>query len=46
MTGGTLHSTKVQNAVFNDYAEYRTTINLTPGHIVVDNDDGSLSCAT
>ena len=46
VTAGTLHSTKVQNAVFNDYAEYRTTIDLTPGHIVVDNDDGSLSCAT
>lgn len=35
---------KVFKAVFNDYAEYRQTINLTPGHIVIDNDDGSLSC--
>ena len=46
MTGGTLHSTKVENAIFNDYAEYRTTIDLSPGHIVIDNDDGTLSCAT
>lgn len=29
----------------NDYAEYRKTINLTPGHVVIDNDDGSLSCS-
>ncbi len=37
---------KVFNAVFNDYAEYRTTIDLKPGRVVVDNDDGSLSCAS
>ena len=37
---------KVFKAVFNDYAEFRQTINLTPGHIVIDNDDGSLSCTT
>lgn len=37
---------KVFNAVFNDYAECRTTINLTPGHVVVDQDDGSLACST
>ena len=37
---------KVFNAVFNDYAECRTTIALTPGHVVVDNDDGSLACAS
>ena len=41
---GTLTATKVYNAVFNDYAEYRTTIDLTPGHVVVDQDDGSLKC--
>lgn len=40
-----LQAFKVYNAVFNDYAEYRTTINLTPGHIVVDQDDGSLACS-
>lgn len=43
---GWLIANKVFNAVFNDYAEYRKTINLTPGHIVVDNDDGTLSCTT
>ena len=41
---GTLTATKVYNAVFNDYAEYRTTIDLTPGHVVVDQDNGSLKC--
>lgn len=35
---------KIFNAVFNDYAEYRTTIDLTPGHVVIDQDDGSLAC--
>ena len=34
---------RVYNAVFNDYAEYRTTIDAEAGRIVVDNDDGSLS---
>lgn len=37
---------KIYRAVFNDYAEYRQTINLSAGHIVIDNDDGSLSCST
>lgn len=37
---------RVFNAVFNDYAEYRTTINLTPGHVVIDKDDGSLVCTS
>lgn len=39
-------ATKVFNAVFNDYAEYRTTINLTPGHVVIDQDNGSLTCSS
>ena len=39
-------ASKVFKAVFNDYAEYRQTIDLTPGHIVIDNDDGSLSCSS
>ena len=43
---GYLTATRVYKAVFNDYAEYRQTIDLSPGHIVVDNDDGSLSCTT
>lgn len=37
---------RVFNAVFNDYAEYRTTIDLTPGHVVIDKDDGSLICTS
>ena len=37
---------RVFNAVFNDYAEYRTTINLTPGHVVIDQDNGSLICSS
>lgn len=37
---------RVYNAVFNDYAECRTTIDLTPGHVVIDQDDGSLACSS
>ena len=40
ITGGT-----VKGAVFNDYAEYRTTINLEAGRVVVDQDDGTLKCS-
>lgn len=43
---GYLTAIRVYNAVFNDYAEYRTTINLTPGHVVIDQDDGSLASST
>ena len=43
---GYFYATKVFNAVFNDYAEYRTTIDLTPGHVVIDQDNGSLACST
>lgn len=43
---GHLTAVRVYNAVFNDYAECRTTIDLTPGHVVVDQDDGSLACST
>jgi hypothetical protein len=32
--------------VFNDYAEYRTTINAEAGRVVIDNDDGSLSLSS
>lgn len=39
-------SYRVFNAVFNDYAECRSTINLAPGHVVIDQDDGSLACST
>ena len=37
---------KIFNAVFNDYAEYRTTIDLIPGCVVIDQDDGSLACSS
>ena len=43
---GVFSATKVFNAVFNDYAEYRQTINLEAGRVVVDNDDGSLKRAS
>ena len=36
---------RVYAAVFNDYAECRKTIDLEPGRVVIDKDDGSLSCA-
>lgn len=41
-----IYALRVFNAVFNDYAECRTTIDLTPGHVVVDQDDGSLVCSS
>ena len=41
-----LTASRVFNAVFNDYAECRTTINLTPGHVVIDQDNGSLACSS
>lgn len=40
-----IYALRVFNAVFNDYAECRTTIDLTPGHVVIDQDDGSLVCS-
>ena len=45
-TAGGFHAEKVYNAVFNDYAEYRKTIDLEPGRVVVDVDDGSLRCSS
>ena len=39
-------ATKLYNAVFNDYAEFRKTIDLEPGRVVVDKDDGSLECSS
>ena len=41
-----LSAAKIYNAVFNDYAECRQTINLEAGRVVQDNDDGSLSCSS
>lgn len=50
MTSGSttygLEAYKVYNAVFNDYAEYRTTVDLIPGCVVIDQDDGSLACSS
>ena len=43
---GDITAARVFNAVFNDYAECRTTINLAPGHVVIDQDDGSLACSS
>lgn len=43
-SNGYLTATRVYNAVWNDYAEYRRTLSgVKAGHCVVDNDDGSLS---
>ena len=43
--GKSIKGYRIYAAVFNDYAECRKTINLKPGRVVIDNDDGSLSCA-
>ena len=43
--GKNLSAQKVFNAVYNDYAEYRQTIKLMPGHVVIDCDNGSLKCS-
>ena len=43
--GRNLKANKVFNAVFNDYAECRTTIDLEAGRVVIDKDDGSLVCS-
>lgn len=41
---GNLSANKVFHAVYNDYAEYRTTLKeVKPGQCVYDNDDGTLS---
>lgn len=39
-------ATKLYNAIYNDYAEFRKTIDLEPGRVVVDKDDGSLECSS
>lgn len=41
----TIKGFKIYAAIFNDYAECRKTIDLEPGKVVIDNDDGSLNCA-
>ena len=43
---GYLTASRVYHAVFNDYAECRPTINLAPGHAVIDQDDGTLVCTS
>ena len=42
---GTITGGAVKGAVFNDYAEYRATINLEAGRVVIDQDDGTLKCS-
>ena len=41
-----IRADKVYGAVYNDYAEYRNTVIANPGHVVIENGDGSLSLAT
>lgn len=41
-----IYGLRVFNAVFNDYAEFRTTVDLIPGCVVIDQDDGSLVCSS
>ena len=43
--GKKIKGERIYAAVFNDYAECRQTIDLEPGRVIIDNDDGSLSCA-
>lgn len=43
----TITDAKIYGAVWNDYAEYRQTLDdAKPGQVVVDHDDGSLSLTT
>ena len=42
-----IYCNTINNAVSNDYAEYRTTLqSVKPGQVVVDNDDGSMKITT
>ena len=41
-----IYGERIFNAVFNDYAEYRSTVDLIPGCVVIDQDDGSLACSS
>lgn len=44
---GTIRAAAVHGAVWNDYAEYRTTmIDIEPGRVVVENNDDTLSLST
>ena len=43
--GRNIKANRVFNAVYNDYAECRKTIDLEAGRVVIDCDDGSLKCA-
>ena len=45
--GKSIKGYKLYGAVFNDYAEFRKTLNnAKPGQCVIDNDDGSLSLSS
>ena len=42
-----IYGSQVYGAVWNDYAEYRTTVpNAKPGQVVIENGDGSLRLST
>lgn len=44
---GTIRAAAVHGAVWNDYAEYRTTMTeIEPGRVVVENNDDTLSLST
>lgn len=43
---GNIYGNKIYNAVYNDYAEYRATIDLKPGSCVVDKDNGDLEASS
>ena len=44
---GTIKAAAVHGAVWNDYAEYRTTVTkIEPGRVVVENNDDTLSLST
>lgn len=46
-TAGYIYGARVYGAVWNDYAEYRTTImSVEPGRVVIENNDDTLSIST
>lgn len=45
-TKANLSANRVYGSVFNDYAEYRNTVTASPGRVVIENGDGSLSLST
>lgn len=44
---GTVHCSELYGAMWNDYAEFRSTVkDVTPGQVVVENGDGTLQIST